>query len=161
MKLLLSSIFLLILAPCNKSKSIAASGTQSADLKKMEVIYTCTPCFGKCPAFTLTISGESQTMTYVGKSNTEKMGTWTKAISGQQLAEIISTFEKEIFSELNESYLGNISDFPSKYITLTYKDKTKKVQDRSGGPENLHRLEKMLQRYADSEGWLKLNNADN
>ncbi len=68
---------------------------------------------------------------------------------------MILSFEKLKFDELQEQYLGHISDFPSKYITRTYKGKTKKVQDRSGGPENLHQLEKILEAYALSEGWKK------
>jgi hypothetical protein len=155
MKLLISSIFLLLLAPCNKSKSVTSSAPDAAELRKTVIVYECTPCFGKCPQYKMTVDGATNMMTFVGKSNTDKIGTYTKPVKDEELIVLLQAFEKAGFDTLNEKYLGNITDFPSKYITLTYKDKTKKVQDRSEAPERLHELEKTLEAVASSEGWMK------
>jgi hypothetical protein len=153
MKLILSSILLLILGPCNKPEQTAAKGPSAADISQTTIIYQCTPCFGKCPAYTMTIHGDSKTISYVGKSNTTKIGNYTKEISEAELSELIMAFEKAGFDAMDDQYLGNISDFPTKYITFTYKGKTKKVQHRSGGPENLKQLEKRLSEIAEGDGW--------
>ena len=159
MKLLMYSFFLLLISPCNSSKKLAQ--TESPDNSKVMIIYQTTPCFGRCQIYTLTINGETKTATFVGEQNTEKIGTYTKLISEKELTTLVKEFEDVQFNSLNDDYLGNITDFPIKYITYTNNGKTKKIKERSGAPEALIRLEKILNEYAHSEGWKKSEDSTN
>ncbi len=160
MKLLLYSIFLVFLAPCNKEKSIySTSVSKNADVV---ITFRTTACFGKCPIYTLTIEGEKKIATFTGEQNTEKIGVYTKSISTKELDEFVAAFDKAGFNALDDEYLGHITDFPIKTITYTKGGKTKKIRERSGAPEALTNLEKMLHEYANSEtGWKKTEDSSN
>lgn len=157
MKLLMYT-FLLLLAPCNSSKT--AIDTVPDNSKAMIILKT-SACFGKCPIYTLTINGEKKIATFIGEKDTEKIGVYTKAISAKELNDFVEAFEKADFNSMEEEYLGMITDFPFKYITYTNNGKTKKVKERSGAPKALTDLEKMLSDYANSEGWKKTEGSSN
>ena len=157
MKLILSSILLLFLAPCNKSKQLSNSAEKPDSNSTVNIVYQTTPCFGRCPTYTMTINGTSKQMSFVGTANTDKIGTFTKAISDAELTNLVAEFEKAKFFSLDNEYLGHIVDFPSKYITYSHNGLNKKIQDRSGGPEAIHILEKVLEEIANSEGWIIVN----
>lgn len=156
---LLMYFFLLLIAPCNGSKQLAQ--TESQDNSKAIITYQTTVCFGRCPIYTLTINGESKSATFIGEKDTEKIGTYTKSISSKELNDFVKAFEDAQFNSLNDEYLGNITDFPIKYITYTNNGKTKKIKERSEAPKALTDLEKMLNNYANSEGWKKTEDSTN
>jgi hypothetical protein len=158
MKLFIFSLLLLI-APCNSAKKIAQQSLEQNS--KVLIVFQTTVCFGRCPVLTLTIDGETKMATFIGKENTEKIGNYTKPITAKELDELVKGFETAQFYSLNEEYLGNITDFPSKYITYTNNGKTKKVRDRSGAPMELTSLEKMLTDFANSDGWKKTEDGTN
>ncbi len=153
MKTLLSTIFILLLAPCNSQKKI--TNTAAANYSKIVITYRSSACFGRCPIYTLTINGETKTTTYNGEKFTEKIGIYTKPISDEELKRLVNAFDKANFNSLDDAYLGQIVDFPTKTITYTNNDKTKTIKDRSGAPDELHTIEKILEGIADSDGWKK------
>lgn len=160
MKLFIYPILLIFIAPCNSSKNI--TGSSKSNIPKATIIYQTTPCFGRCPLYTLTISGETNTATFVGTKHTEKIGTYVKSISNEELNAFVKAFDEAQFFSLNDEYLGTITDFPIKYITYSYNGKTKKIKTRSGVPEVLTKLEKRLNDYAVSEeGWKKTEDSSN
>src|SRR3989338_4618068 len=94
MKLLMYSIFLLVIAPCNSSKNVVKTPAEIDKTSKVTIIYQTTPCFGRCPLYTLTINGETKTATFIGDKHTEKIGTYTKAISKSELEVFVKAFER-------------------------------------------------------------------
>lgn len=160
MKLLMYSFFVLLIAPCNSSKKLAKTEDNSAN-SKVIITYQTTPCFGRCSLYTLTVNGETKTATYLGTQYTEKLGTYTKPITTKELDALVKTFDDAKFTSLNDEYLGNITDFPIKIITYTNNGQTKKIKERSGAPEELIHLEKVLIDYANSEGWKKTDDSTN
>lgn len=157
------SFLLLLIAPCNSSKKLAKTEEEVSSNKNSKVMisYQTTPCFGRCVLYTLTINGETKTATYLGTQYTEKIGTYTKPITEKELDALVKAFEDAKFNSLNDEYLGNITDFPIKIITYTNNGQTKKIKERSGAPEELIRLEKILNEYANSEGWKKTDDSTN
>jgi hypothetical protein len=153
MKLFIYTAIALFFAPCNASKKAASAKTD--DYTKTQIVYERTACFGTCPIYTLTIDGATQMATFKGDQHTEKIGTYTKKISKEELKTWVDAFEKAKFNSLNDEYLGMITDFPIKYITYTHNGKTKKIKERSNAPKELTDLEKLLDAYADSGGWTK------
>lgn len=159
MKLLMYSFFILLIAPCNSSKKLAE--TTDVSTSKAVISYQTTACFGRCPIYALTINGENKTATFIGTQNTEKIGTFTKSISSKELNSFVKAFEDAQFNSLNNEYLGNITDFPIKLITYSNNGKTKIIKSRSGAPETLTNLEKLLNDYANSDGWKKTEDSSN
>ncbi len=160
MKFLIYPFLLLFIAPCNSSKKLAEKPKNN--VPKVTIVYQTTPCFGRCPLYTLTINGETNTSTFVGTQNTEKIGTYTKSISNEELNGLVKAFEAAQFFSLNNEYLGTITDFPIKYLTYTYNGKTKTIKERSGAPKELTDLEKQIATYATTEeGWKKTEDSSN
>jgi hypothetical protein len=158
MKTILLSSFLFLLAPCNSSKkAIATPADQSAADNTSDIVitYQKTVCFGKCPAFTLTINGDCKLATYKGEMNVDKIGEYEKKISDQELKDIVSAFEKYHFGNLKEAYKNDAMDHPSIFTTLKKGTKTKKVEDMYGAPNDLKAIEKVLDDFSNSEGWMK------
>ncbi|MFL5763475.1 MAG: DUF6438 domain-containing protein [Bacteroidia bacterium] len=158
MKLLMYSAIVLLLAPCNKPKQTTDS---TPDYSKVKISYQTSACFGRCPVYKLTINGESKMATYIGEQNTERTGTFIRKVSDKEIGAFVDAFEKAKFSSMQNEYLGPITDFPIKVITYTNGDKSKTVKGRSQEPEELTNLEKMLNGFANEEGWKPSSDSGN
>ena len=154
MKFIPFSILLLFLAPCNSPKTIAKSQTED-DNSKVKIVFSKSPCFGKCPVFTMTISGTTKTVTYEGKQNVKKIGTYTKTISNDSISKLVKGFESAHFFDLDDKNSAYIPDLPSTFITFSNNGKTKTVEESTNKPSPLNDLEKQLTEIANSEGWQK------
>ena len=160
MKFILSSIFLLLLAPCNHPKDTSSSKTTANN--KVMIIYQPGACFGRCPEYILTIDGEKKISTFKSIKNTEKTGTFTKPVSDKELTDFVTAFENAKFNSLENEYLGNITDFPIKSISYTNNANTKTIKIRSGAPEVLNSIDRSLRQYAEStEDWKKSEEVEN
>jgi hypothetical protein len=160
MKIILLSSFLFLLASCNALKKSASAETEKkseSDTKTVVITYHRTFCFGTCPVFTLTINGETKTATYKGERNVDKIGEFKKEITQLELTNFISAFEKHHFFDLKDSYPSAATDLPSKITTYTIDGKTKKIDDMEKAPAGLKELEKLLEDFANSEGWVKIS----
>jgi hypothetical protein len=157
MKHFISSCLLLLLASCNSSQKL--SGTNE-DFSKTTIVYEETPCFGECPIYTMTLDGATLNAVYKGKANTSKIGTYSKTISSDEYSKFMEAIEKANFTKLDNEYMGLAPDFPIRIITLTRDGKTKTVKNRSDAPPELGVLEQVFKRYANTDGWKKLESAD-
>jgi hypothetical protein len=154
MKLFISSILLLLLAPCNSEQKVSST-TPSQDYSTINIVYAETPCYGNCPIYVMTLDGKTMVATFKGEANTEKIGTYTKSISPEEFSQFMSAFEKANFDKLDNEYMGTVPDFPIRETTLTKDGKSKKIRNRSDGPKELDVLEKVFKDYAVSDGWKK------
>ena len=159
MKFIPFSILLLFLAPCNSPKTIASSQS-SNDNSKVEIRFSKTACFGKCPVFTMTVSGAAKTITYTGKQNVKKLGTFTKPISNDSITILVREFDNIHFFDLNEKNMSGIPDLPSIITSYSNNGKTKTVEESTNKPSVLGNLEKILTEIANSEGWQKTEATD-
>jgi hypothetical protein len=153
MKLILSSILLLLLAPCNSEQKLSST---TEDYSKTTIVYAETPCFGECPVFSMRLDGATMTATYKGEANTSKIGTYTKPISNTEFSRFMEALEKARFNKLDNEYMGRVPDFPIKEITVTTDGKTKKVRDRSEAPPELGELEQVFKNFANTDDWTKV-----
>jgi len=166
MKLLLYSTFLFLLAPCNASKKAASTaGTTAAvtnNLRTVSFSLQKTACFGRCPMFTLNIDGATNKATYKGDQNVDKIGTYEKKVSDDELQKLVNEFDKRNFFGLQDAYNNqHVTDLPSTYISYSNNGKTKKIQDRFQAPPELKELEKLLEEFGNSEeGWSKTKDAE-
>ncbi len=154
MKFIFYSVLILFVS-CNKTSKSVATTPPKTDVSKVVITYEATPCFGHCPSYKITITGATQIITYQGFQNVDSIGTYTKPYPNDSIIALVNEFDKAKFFELEDKYLGYISDFPSQITTYTIDGKTKKVTDRQGAPPQLRELEGILRIIANPTGWKK------
>lgn len=140
----------------------ATESTQGNKLKTTVFTLEKTACFGRCPIFVLTITGENNTAIYKGQMNVDKVGTYQKKVSNEELTALTAAFEKYKFFEMQDEYnKAQVTDLPSIYVSYTVGSKSKKVRDRYQAPAELKELEKLLDAIGNSEGWTKISEGEN
>jgi hypothetical protein len=157
MRLFISSFLFIVLASCNSSQKI--SGT-TQDFSKTTIVYEETACFGECPIYIMTLDGATMNAVFKGKANTTKIGTYSKPISIDEYSKFMEALERANFMKLNDEYMGLAPDFPIRIITLTKDGKTKTVKNRSDAPPELGVLEQVFKRFANTDGWKKIESPD-
>lgn len=157
MKVFLSSFLFLLMASCNSSQKLSGA---TDDFSKTTIVYEETACFGECPIYTMTLDGATMNAIYKGKANTTKIGTYSKLISNDEYSKFMEAMEKANFTKLNDEYMGLAPDFPIRIITLIKDGKTKTVKNRSDAPPELGVLEQVFKRFANTDGWKKIELSD-
>jgi hypothetical protein len=123
---------------------------------KSEISLEKTECYGTCPVYSITIYGTGKVL-YEGKRFVKKEGKYEKQLSQRQTSKIFNAFECASFFDFNSEYTAGISDLPTTYVTFQHRGFKKKITDYYGGPDELKKLEKMVEDIAMSdEGWSKI-----
>ncbi len=112
------------------------------------------PCFGRCPIYSMTIYNNGK-VKYVGQRFTIKLGTFTKQIPMEEVADLVKGFEAIDFWNMPDKYPSQLTDLPKTNIKLYREDKThKSVSGDTFRPEPLLKMDERLASIADSEdGW--------
>ena len=103
-----------------------------------------TPCFGHCPVYTITIGNNGKGL-FEGSENVENIGTYRFRLSGVEIEELIISFEKARFFELEDKYYKLMSDLPTTWLTYRANGKQKEIMDYYGAPEELKALENEIE----------------
>ena len=157
MKYLLITFITIVAAQCNKTATTNTS-TPQKDNSEVTISYQTGPCFGSCQQLSLTINDTKAIVTYSGTKDSLKHGSYSKTITDIELKELVKLFDDAKFFTLEDSYLGNIVDFPINTITCSYAKtkKAKSVRVRGYIPKPLDNIQKALLAITDSEGWKKV-----
>ena len=99
-----------------------------------------TPCYGQCPVYTIKISKNGKGL-FEGTKNVDNIGTYRFRLSGKEIDELIRSFEKIRFFELEDRYHKFVSDLPTTWLTYRADGKHKKIMDYYGAPQELKNLE--------------------
>ncbi|QLH06141.1 DUF6438 domain-containing protein [Nitrosopumilus ureiphilus] len=102
------------------------------------------PCFGPCPAYSLTIHGNG-TVDYDGFSFVNPLGKKTIHISPDTVAELVGRFYEIDYFLLDDRYESPVDDSSAVSTTITIGNYSKSVYNYAKkGPEKLQSLEKMI-----------------
>ena len=95
-----------------------------------------TPCFGKCPAYTVTIfrSGHA---TYEGRSFDPREGLHTGRVDRATMEELLTRAEAIGYFGLQDSYDGPVTDLPSTITRIVSGDRDKRIVARYRTPPDL------------------------
>ncbi|MDF2438551.1 MAG: hypothetical protein K0Q95_2927 [Bacteroidota bacterium] len=149
-------------APASSSSTANTSSTSSENTgttggpETIVIGYEKGACFGTCPVFKMTLNAETNKATYVGTAHVDKVGTYEKAISDEEIMKLKAEFDKAKFLDMNDVYTNEISDLPSTYVSFSMNGKTKTVKERYHAPKELKELELILDKIANSEGWVQI-----
>jgi hypothetical protein len=130
--------------------------TQTAPREKVSSLITFqkTACFGQCPVYTLEIFTDGN-ITFNGKKNIDKIGTYKKTISQAEVEGLISAFLNADFFNLNKEYTAKKTDLPTTLISFAYQGRMHWVKDYADAPQVLKNLEKMIEDIVKADGWEK------
>ncbi len=153
-------VFLLLvlaaLVGCNAAPSAPAEPTAEPTVAAAasEVLITMqrTMCFGFCPAYTVSITGEGEVQ-YTGERCVKETGEQSATIAPEAVQELVAEFEKIDFFALQDEYTAEVTDLPSTTVTITLDDRHKSVLDYHGAPEALQVLERKIDEVANTAQW--------
>ena len=117
-----------------------------------------TACFGTCPVYSLTISGDG-TVVYVGEDFVQTKGVKETTINENAINQLVSEFEKADYFSLNDSYTAfGMSDMPTVNTSILIDGKTKAIRHYLGdrtAPEKLTELENKIDEIINSAQWIE------
>ena len=134
-----------------RSKSSLSS--EQRDYSTAIITLERTACFGTCPIYSLTISGDGKVV-YTGENYVTVTSTQTGQISPVTFKELVDEFYKINYFSLQDEYTANITDMPTTITSLTINGKTKKIEDYFNAPEELKKLEQKIDEVANSKQWV-------
>ena len=120
-----------------------------------------TVCFGKCPAYLLTVKADGQ-VNFFGQDHTKTKGQAKDKISKEKVKQLLTEFKNAKFFELNDNYNStNCSkDNPTIRTTLFINKKVKKIEHDLGcdAPQELTNLENQIDEIVGTEKWIGNSN---
>jgi serpin B len=100
-----------------------------------------TPCFGFCPAYTVSIHGNG-TVVYEGHNFVQTKGLKVYEIPADKIKELVTLVYDANYFSLSDLYDAPVTDLPSAITTITIGDKTKSIHNYGNtGPQKLEDLE--------------------
>jgi|GEM_PF-876681 len=112
-----------------------------------------TPCFGKCPIYTLTIF-ENGKVEYFGQKFTPREGRFEGKVSPELIANLMNEAQNVGFYVMNNIYDKQaVTDVPSTITSLRTSSGLKTVVNRFDGPEELRRFEKYFDQLFNEVEW--------
>jgi len=114
-----------------------------------------TPCFGKCPTFTITFDAKGYA-TYEGKKHVDRMGKWRATIGGRECSMILAEAQKIGYFSLPKTCPANgkfIADLPFTITTLEFGNQKHQIRNNMDAPQELINYENYLIELAETLDW--------
>lgn len=126
-------------------------------MSNVEISLTRSVCFGFCPAYTVTISGDGQ-VRFEGRLFVNVVGEQTATIPREDVAQLLRRFDEVGFNNLRDAYRAEVSDLPTYTVSLTRNGQTKTVVDfggvSAGMPQSIRDLQREIDRVAGTAQWV-------
>ena len=103
-----------------------ATLANSANFESFTVVLERAPCFGSCPAYSLTIHGDGS-VDYLGYRNVKISGHQTAAVSTGQVMKVLQSLDRARFMSLEDRAFGWCFDTGSVAVSVSTAGKTKQV----------------------------------
>lgn len=123
----------------------------------VQIVLNRTPCFGFCPDYTVTITGDGQ-VHYVGRRFVNVTGEQHAQISPAEVQALLARLDAVGFENLRDEYRAQVTDLPTTTIRLTRNGRTKSVLDYGGPgvgmPRAVRDLQAEIDRVAGTAQWV-------
>jgi ankyrin repeat protein len=131
---------------------------ESPDLSTVSISLVRTACYGSCPDYTVSLSGDG-TVHYTGKQWVLITGDHVAHASQDAVRELLLQFRKADFFSAKDKYQGGMLDIPSQTINLTIGTQSKTVVDYAGLgvglPLAIRNLEQQIDETTNTHRWTK------
>ncbi len=127
----------------------------AAEYEQVRIGLERTACYGTCPVYTLTIDQDGRVQ-YDGKMFVAAEGRRTRQIDPGQVREIVAFALSIDFFGLRNRYEPKmqVADLPTTITSLQLDGRRKRVENYAGAPEQLRRLETMIDEAAGVAEWV-------
>jgi hypothetical protein len=129
---------------------LAAPGI--ADTQTDKISLERTACFGRCPVYKVTVSGDGK-VEYEGKDHVKEKGLRSSKIDEKLFLRLMKKVDEIGFFKLDDRYEGLVTDLPTRITTVTKGELSKTVRNYYGGPKGLHDLEQLIDEVTNSTQW--------
>jgi hypothetical protein len=123
----------------------------------VEITLQRTVCYGFCPAYTVTITGEGE-VRYRGERFVNVVGPASATIPREEVARLLARFDEIGFDQLRDEYHGQMTDLPTTTITLVRDGRRKRLVDYGGTsvgmPRAVRDLQAEIDRVAGTARWV-------
>ncbi len=123
----------------------------------VEITLRRTVCYGFCPAYTVTITGEGE-VRYIGERFVNVVGPASATIPREDVARLLARFDEIGFDQLRDTYRGSMTDLPTTTITLVREGRRKVLVDYGGTsvgmPRAVRELQAEIDRVAGTAQWV-------
>jgi hypothetical protein len=152
-RLFLAFLGALAITSCAPLESPAAEGPVMITLSR-------SMCYGFCPAYRVTISGDGQ-VTYVGERFVNVVGERRANIAPADVERLLRRFDEVGFDRLRDAYRAQVTDLPTYTVTLERNGRRKTVVDyggvSAGMPRAMRDLQDEIDRVANTGQWVLRN----
>lgn len=128
------------------------------DLQGVKIELSRTACYGRCPAYAVTIRGDGK-VRFTGEAFVAIPGKHDAKIPLEAMRSLIRQFESARFFAAGDKYVATVTDNPTYTLTLTVGGKTKSVRDyvgeQVGMPLVITDLENAVDEVAGTKRWIK------
>jgi len=126
------------------------------NLTDVEISLERTGCFGTCPIYTVSISGNG-TVTYQGERFVKTLGVQTYEIPTSDIEQLVGMIYQKNYFSLKERYEVGATDLPTVITSVRVGDEIKSIENYGGaGPSQLHEIEQKIDEVSDSESfWIE------
>jgi PAS domain-containing protein len=149
-RFILAFIGAFALSACAPTTTTAAEGP-------VMITLTRSVCFGFCPAYRVTISGDGQ-VTYVGERFVNVVGERRASVPRADVERLLRRFDEADFDQLRDEYRAQVTDLPTYTITLERDGRRKTVVDyggiSAGMPRAVRELQDEIDRVANTGQWV-------
>lgn len=134
-KLLFSALIVMSIASCGSQQPAASASGTVFGSKTDSVFFSLqrTPCFGKCPAYTVTIMADGSAH-YTGRSFAPREGEFTGTVDKATMQALFDRAAAIGFFGFQDKYDAQVTDIPSTIIRVNADGKDKKVLGRVKPP---------------------------
>ena len=124
---------------------------------QVRITLTRTVCFGFCPAYTVSITGDGDVY-YVGQSFVNVVGEQHATISRDDVSALVARFDAAHFESLRDAYRAQVTDLPTYTLALERNGRSKTVVDygglSAGMPQAVRDLQDEVDRVAGTARWV-------
>ena len=138
-----------ITSSCSSKKAMVE--TDTSKLAKV-IELTKTPCFGKCPVFTLKVYDNGLAV-LEGRQNLKQIGLSHKVLTKKEMTALMAEFENGQLFSLKDEYRERVMDLPTTTLTYIKDGKKKVITGNMGFPKGFNDVVSACMELVQSEGW--------
>jgi len=132
----------------------------SIDYSSLVITLERTECFGICPVYRVTITGDGE-VTYEGYKYVKVTGVQNKTLTREQIDKLVEYIITISYFSLSDEYpeIVNgeqewLTDVPLVLTSVSINGQVKSINDNSKAPESLRELERKIDEIAGTMEWV-------
>jgi hypothetical protein len=144
--------------PAQRPSSSEASFPEIKDWSSLRIALRRTMCFGTCPSYSLTVSGNGSVI-YNGDAYVQYCGEFRGHVAQEAVRQLVQLFKRANYFNTFDRYAMGMTDGTTFTTSIAFDDKSKSVTDYSGlwvgMPESVMDIEDGLDHLAGPKVWAK------